>query len=258
MKNNILIFIPTYNERDNVEGILHKLLDLRLPADILFLDDNSPDGTGAVLDALADKHANMKVIHRDGKLGIGSAHIQGINWAYDRGYERLITMDCDFTHSPENIGDFIANSENADVVVGSRFLQEKSLTTWTLYRKLQSNLAHLLTVFLLKMPYDATGAFRLYRLDRLPRNFLEPVCSHGYSFLWESLYVLYINKFAIKEIPIALPARISGDSKMRFKDVLIGASHLARIYISTVINRKQFELSSPSPISQPAQGLDDK
>lgn len=258
MQNKILIFIPTYNEHGNVEGILHKLLDLRLPTDILFLDDNSPDGTGVVLDALARKHTNVEVIHRDGKLGIGSAHIQGINWAFDHGYEILITMDCDFTHSPENIGDFIANSKNVDVVVGSRFLQEKSLTTWTLYRKLQSNLAHLLTVRLLKMPYDATGAFRLYRLDRLPRNFLEPVYAHGYAFFWESLYVLHINNFTIREIPIALPARISGDSKMRLKDVLLGVLHLVRIYITTLINREQLELSEPLAIGQTNEGLDDK
>ena len=91
MANDILIFIPTYNERENVEGILAQLLALRLPADILFLDDNSPDGTGKILDEFAASHANVHVIHRSGKLGIGTAHVAGINWAYDHGYRTLIT-----------------------------------------------------------------------------------------------------------------------------------------------------------------------
>ena len=110
MNNDFLIFIPTYNERENVEVILRQILDLRLDADILFVDDNSPDGTGQLLDALASSHPNVFVQHRAGKLGIGSAHKQGIAWAYDHGYRLLVTMDCDATHSPEQIRDFLARA----------------------------------------------------------------------------------------------------------------------------------------------------
>ena len=122
MNNKTLVFIPTYNERDNVEKICADILRLGMGLDVLFLDDNSPDGTGVVLDWISEKHSNVHVIHRTGKLGIGSAHIDGINWAYDQGYTTLITMDCDFTHQPESIPDFISNSKTSNIVVGSRFM----------------------------------------------------------------------------------------------------------------------------------------
>lgn len=245
MVNELLIFIPTYNERENVVGILQQILELGLAADILFVDDNSPDGTGNVLDDLAKQSPNVIVQHRPGKMGIGSAHAYAINWAYKHGYRKLITMDCDFTHSPEYIRDFLALSDNADVIVGSRYLQEKSLSTWNAYRKLLTQIGHLLTKFFLGMPYDATGAFRLYRLDRIPQNFLEPVHSLSYSFFFESLYILHLNCFRIAEVPINLPARVYGHSKMRMKDALHSVSHLIHVYFTTLINRERFEIAEP-------------
>ena len=157
MANELLIFVPTYNEQENVELILGQLLALGLSADILFIDDNSPDGTGDLLDQLAARYPSVFVQHRSGKLGVGSAHVSGIRWAYDRGYKMLMTMDCDFTHSPDYIRDFLAKREDADIVVGSRYLLQESLSTWNAYRKLLTRLGHVLTVVFLKMPYDATG-----------------------------------------------------------------------------------------------------
>ncbi len=245
MADELLILIPTYNERENVAPILAQILDLGLSADILFIDDNSPDGTGELLDQLAATHPNVFVLHRSGKLGIGSAHIQGINWAYDHDYRLLVTMDCDFTHSPDYIRDFLAQSEVADVVVGSRYLQKESLGSWNAYRKLLTRLGHLLTVLFLKMSYDATGAFRLYRLDRLPRYFLDPIQSSGYSFFFESLYVLHRNGYRIVEIPTLLPARAYGHSKMRLKDALHSVSQLAHIYLTAALNSERFEIAEP-------------
>jgi dolichol-phosphate mannosyltransferase len=240
MANDLLIFIPTYNERENVEGIAQQIMALGLKADILFLDDNSPDGTGQILDALATQHPNIRVIHRSGKLGIGSAHITGISRAYDEGYRMLVTMDCDFTHSPAYIHDFIAASEGADVVVGSRYMQQKSLTGWNAYRKILTMSGHFLTGLFLRMPYDATGAFRLYNLARLSRQFLEPVKSLGYSFFFESLYVLHINGFVIREVPILLPARMYGHSKMRMSDAVQSLKRLVLTFFTTVLNRKHY------------------
>jgi len=245
MSNDLLIFIPTYNEKENVEGILRQILDLKLNADILFVDDNSPDGTGQLLDELASNHPNVFVQHRAGKLGIGSAHKQGITWAYDHGYRILLTMDCDFTHSPEQIRDFLAQADEADIVIGSRYMWERSLATWNVYRRLLTQVGHLLTKFFLKMPYDATGAFRLYRLDRVPRSFLEPIQSNGYSFFFESLYVLYFNQYRIVEIAIDLPARVYGHSKMRLKDAWHSVMHLAHIYFTTLLNRERYEIADP-------------
>ncbi len=245
MQNELLIFIPTYNERENVEGILRQLLALKLPADILFVDDNSPDGTGDVLDSLAERNANVSVQHREGKLGIGSAHVHGIRYAYERSYRLLLTMDCDFTHSPEYIRDFLANAETADIVVGSRYLQDKSLSSWNAYRRSLTRLGHVATKLFLGMPYDATGAFRLYRLDRISKYFIDCVHSRGYSFFFESLYVLHLNGYHIAEIPTQLPARVYGHSKMKWSDALHSLSHLVHTYFTTMLNRERFEIAEP-------------
>lgn len=243
--NEILIFIPTYNERENVTALLEQLQALNLPVDIMFLDDNSPDGTGQVLDELARSSPNLSVIHRTGKLGIGTAHVTGINWAYDRGYRILITMDSDFTHSPSDISRFLAESEQADIVVGSRYMRDTSLGTWNLFRKSLTRLGHFLTKLFLRMPYDATGAFRLYRLDLLPRYWLKAVHSHGYSFFFESLFILHFNKFRIREVAIDLPTRVYGHSKMRLRDAWHSLTQLMHTYSTTMINSESYEIAAP-------------
>src|SRR5271169_1676147 len=126
-RSGYLVFVPTYNERENVEVLCNEILSLGLDLDILFMDDNSPDGTGDIIDKLVSENANVYVIHRSGKLGIGSAHQDGISWAYDKGYSILITMDCDFTHPPEYIPRIIAHAAGYDVVVGSRYMNKDSL-----------------------------------------------------------------------------------------------------------------------------------
>lgn len=260
MRNELLIFIPTYNERENVESILSQLLALELPADILFLDDNSPDGTGEVLDSLAERYANVSVQQREGKLGIGSAHAHGIRYAYEHGYCLLLTMDCDFTHSPEYIRDFLAKSETADIVVGSRYIQDNSLTTWNAYRRSLTRMGHVATKLFLGMPYDATGAFRLYRLDRLSSYFIDCVHSRGYSFFFESLYVLHLNGYQIAEIPTYLPARTYGHSKMRLRDALHSLSHLVHTYLTTRLNKERYVISEPfvgcEGVAKDSQGWD--
>jgi dolichol-phosphate mannosyltransferase len=249
MTNEVLIFIPTYNERENVEIMLQQLLELNLPADILFLDDNSPDGTGELLDALSARHPNVHIIHRSGKLGIGTAHVAGMNRAYDSGYRTLVTMDCDFTHMPTDIEKFIAVSGDADVVVGSRYMFKESLETWNLYRKFLTTTGHVLTRIFLKMPYDATGAFRLYKLDRLPREILVPIRSPGYSFFFESLYVIHLNGFKIREVAIDLPSRMYGHSKMRFSDAFHSLAFLMQTYFRTLVDRKSYEIATPISVS---------
>ena len=209
----ILVFIPTYNEAENVEGMFRQIRDLDHSLEILFLDDNSPDGTGRIIDDLAKEHDGVHAIHRPGKLGIGSAHKTGIRWAYEHGYEGLITMDCDFTHSPKDISRFIELSSVADLVIGSRYLKEKSLKGWNFYRKCATHLGHFLTKMLLGLPYDASGAFRFYRLDRIPSVIFEFVYSNSYSFFFESLYILDLNGCKVKEFAIDLPSRTYGHSK---------------------------------------------
>ncbi len=219
-ENRTLVMIPTYNESENVEVILSGILATGIDADLLFIDDGSPDGTGVILDRLASEHPRLKVLHRPAKLGVGSAHKAGIQWAYQHRYARLVTMDSDLSHSPSDIPRLLAASNDADIVVGSRFVEANSLEEWIWHRKLMTHLGHLLTTLLLRMPHDCTNAFRVYRLDRVPAEIFETVQSNGYSFFFESLHRLNVKGITISQIAIKLPARTYGHSKMRLKDVV--------------------------------------
>ena len=212
-----LVVVPTFNERDNAPRMVDAIRALDLDADVLFVDDNSPDGTGALLDAMCADYPRLSVRHRAGKEGIGSAHLDGIAAAYAGGYERLVTLDCDFSHSPEDIPDFLRAADDADVVVGSRWTSAKSLPGWNLFRRMMTGIGHVLTRSVLGMPYDATGAFRAYRLDRIPQRVFSLVQSRSYSFFFESLFILNKNGLRIREIPIVLPARTYGHSKMTLR-----------------------------------------
>jgi dolichol-phosphate mannosyltransferase len=242
IQSKILIFIPTYNEVENVERIFREIKSFNLGTDILFLDDNSPDGTGKVIDGLIEKNSNTFVIHRTGKLGIGSAHQAGIKWAYERNYEILITMDCDFTHSPSYIINFIRHNDKADIVVGSRYMQKHSLATWNIFRKFLTKFGHFLTVNLLDMPYDASGAFRLYNLKNIDKNIFSLIQSNGYSFFFESLFILNFNQKKIFEIPIELPSRTYGTSKMTWKDAWKSFVFLSQLFYRKSFNKKSLLL----------------
>ena len=214
MKTKTLIFVPTYNERENAPRMCREIMALGLDADVLFTDDGSPDGTGKVLDELKKDFPRLFVKHREGKLGIGSAHLEAIEWAYDNGYERLVTLDCDFTHSPSDIPKILAMLDTADFSVGSRWIALNSLPGWNVFRRFMTSAGHWLTKGLLGIPHDASGAFRGYRLDRLDKSLFSLVQSKGYAFFVESMFVLLKNGVSISEVAIVLPARTYGSSKM--------------------------------------------
>jgi dolichol-phosphate mannosyltransferase len=238
-----LIAVPTFNERENVERLIDEIVAQGLPIDLLFVDDASPDGTGVALDALKARLSNLSVVHRKGKLGIGSAHLDIVGWAYERGYTRLVTMDADFTHPPSYLGEILSLGEQADVVIGSRYLLRNSLEEWTLFRRLLTRGGHLLTLGLLGLKEDASSAYRLYRLDRIPRRLFALVRSTGYSFFFESLYVLRLNGFRLKEVAIVLPARASGKSKMGVMDACRGLTRLFWMCLLIAADRKRLVLS---------------
>ena len=239
--NKTLIFVPTYNEKDNVDELCNQISELNSDLHILFVDDNSPDGTGKKLDELANSIANITVLHRRDKLGIGSAHQAGINWAYQNKYSTLITMDADFTHSPKHILDLISYSEHADVVIGSRYVKRNSMEGWTIHRRLATKMANRMIRIFLGMGYDSTGAFRLYKIDKIPKEIFKLVKSPRYSFFFESLYVLHSNNFCILEYPIVAPARSSGSSKMRFSDVFDSCLRLVKIFRSRLLSPKNYQ-----------------
>jgi dolichol-phosphate mannosyltransferase len=241
----ILVFIPTYNEKDNAPKLCRELLDIGLPIDILFCDDNSPDKTGILLDEIAVKNPSVKIMHRTGKQGIGSAHYAGIEYGYTHGYNLLITMDADFTHKPEYVKRMIKEAGKGDLIVASRYMSDGSLPGWNKMRKCLTHTGHLLTKMLLGMDYDATGALRLYNLNKIPFEVFNLVSSKGYSFFFESLYILHLNGFKIYEIPIELPARTYGSSKMDLKEVYRSVKLLFTTFLTSLFNRDRYSLGKP-------------
>ena len=225
-----LIFVPTYNENENVVPLYERIKALKLNADLLFMDDASPDGTGETLEKLKEKDPRLTVLHRSGKLGIGSAHRDGILWADQKGYETLLTMDADFSHSPEDIPKMLYLSRNSDIVVASRHINPGSLDGWNLFRKFLTTFGHALTRLLLGMNQDATGALRVYRLDRISIGFLSRVESNGYAFFFESLFILSRNGYQIAEMPNILSPRTYGHSKMTLNEILRSVKQLLFLF----------------------------
>lgn len=255
MRRPLLIFVATYNEAENVAPMCHALLALGLDADLLFCDDHSPDGTGEILDRLAAELPRVRVLHRPGKLGIGSAHQAGLSHAYSRGYEQLLTLDCDFTHSPADLPRLLAAAQGAAVTLGSRWQQPGSLPGWSWFRRLMTAGGRLLTRGVLRVPHDATGALRLYDLRKIPIALFGLVRSPSYGFFAESLFVLVQNGFLIHEIPIVLPARTYGHSKMTWGEALRTVRLLLHLRLDQARHPERFQL--PRAVDRLVPGMVD-
>lgn len=229
-RRGTLLVVPTYNEKENVETLYAQIRALELDLDLLFVDDGSPDGTGAILDRLAAADPRLRVLHRPAKDGVGSAHRAGIRAAYAGGYRVLLTMDADLTHAPSLLPLFLARAEDAALIVGSRFLATESLADWSPVRRFLTWFGHLLTRRLLGMPYDATGALRLYRLDLIPPEAFDAVRARSYDFFFESMFVLWKRGLAVLELPIPLPKRTYGHSKMSLGDIIGSVAKLLLLW----------------------------
>ena len=224
--SSVLIMTPTYNERENLPRLVREIAQLGLDCQILVIDDNSPDHTGDVAETLKSEHPNLIVHHRPGKLGIGSAHLDAIRFAYREGYKQLLTLDCDFTHSPSYIPKFLREADEYALVIANRYLNRESLAEWPLRRRFLTKLAHFLTLLILGIPFDATTAFRCYNLERVRPEVFDRIRSHGYAFFFESLYWLWNHGVSVIEIPIHLPARTLGRSKMTSREIMASVSML--------------------------------
>ena len=245
-----LVFVPTFNERENVEELHRQIRDLALETDILFVDDASPDGTGEVLDGLAAADAHVMAIHRPGKMGIGSAHLCGIRYAYERGYDWLVTMDCDFTHSPADIPRLLAAADSG-LAVGSRYMLPDSLPGWSPFRRFLTLLGHFLTKTLLGLPADASGAFRAYHLPAIPLAIFDMAVSRSYAFFFESLFILARNGYRVTEIPIVLPARTYGHSKLTFREAFRSFRYLVRLAVENAVFPARFRLGRHAYATHP-------
>jgi glycosyltransferase involved in cell wall biosynthesis len=238
-RNEILIFTPTYNEAENIRSLIERLVKVGLPADILVVDDNSPDGTGDIVAAMMRNHPNLKLLSREGKQGIGSAHLTALRYAKAEGYRLFVSLDADYSHKPEDIPRLLELKDTYDIVVGSRFQRESSLREWNLLRRFLTHLGHFLTRVLLRLPYDASGGLRLYRLDRIPLALFNRIESRDYEFFFESLTLFHVTGFKIGELPVDLPARTYGHSKMELGHMVRGLLHLFRLAGKLALTRQR-------------------
>ena len=231
MKKNLII-IPTYNEKSNIKNLLKNIFKYQNNFDLLFIDDNSPDGTANIIKKSQSKNKNIFLILRKKKSGIGSAHKIALKWGFKKKYKRIITMEADGTHNPKYIKKMLEKSNIAHLVITNRFLMKNSLSDWNLIRVFITNLRHFIIKLLLGLPYDASGAFRCYNTSKANINDIIQAKDNGYSFFWESLFILYKKKYLINEIPIVLPSRYSGSSKMKIKDISHALIYLIKIYLT--------------------------
>ena len=213
--NQTLIIVPTYNERENLPRMVRKLLSLPVKVDVLVVDDNSPDGTGKLADALVQQHPEVNVLHRPGKNGLGRAYIAGFKWALERHYEFIFEMDCDFSHDPDEIVHFLKAAEKADLVLGSRYVGGVRVLNWPLGRLLLSRFAGLYIQFVTGMQIsDPTGGYKCFRRAALQSIDLDNIRSRGYSFQIELNHRLWREGYTVAEVPIIFTDRKEGQSKM--------------------------------------------
>ena len=233
MKKEILIIIPVLNEVNNIFPILNKISKIlkNKKRDILFIDDNSSDGTRKKIFLSKKKYKKIFLIKRPKKMGIGSAHKDGLKWGYRKKYRIIITMDCDGTHDPIYINKMLRLMINkkSDIISTNRFLNNNSLKDWTIWRKIITSLRHSLIKILLGMHYDSSGAFRCYLTKKVKIKDILKAKNNSYSFFWESMFILS-KKYRVNEIPIKLPGRLSGSSKMKFIDILKALFYLLKIF----------------------------
>ncbi len=210
-----LVIVPTYNERENIELLLDRLLGLPYGLEVLVVDDGSPDGTGSLVAARAERDPRVHLLRRAGKLGLGSAYVAGFRYALEQDAEYVFEMDADFSHDPEAIGEFIAAADDADLVLGSRYVQGVTVVHWPIKRLVLSYGANVYTRLVTGLPVrDATGGFKCFRRRALLAVNLDRVHSDGYAFQIEMTYKVWRLGLRIKEIPITFVDRRAGVSKM--------------------------------------------
>ena len=220
MAERMLVVVPTYNERLNIPLIVPAVLAQHPSLELLIVDDNSPDGTGAIADQLAAEDPRVHVLHRAGKEGLGKAYIAGFRWALERGYDLMFEMDADFSHDPRFLPGMIEAVADADLVLGSRYKTGVNVINWPISRLLLSLGANQYARWITGLPLtDSTGGFKCFRRKVLEAIPLDRVRSNGYAFQIEMSFLAWKRGFRLKEIPIVFTDRVEGQSKMNKKIV---------------------------------------
>jgi dolichol-phosphate mannosyltransferase len=233
----LLVFTATYNERHNIGVLLNGIWDATPHAHVLVVDDNSPDGTGTLLDEIARSEPRLTVIHRPSKLGLGTAHHLAMLFALRRGFDTLVTMDADLSHDPQDIPRLTASLANADFVIGSRYAEGGS-SGYSGYRHFVSATANRAARLLLRLPlHEFTTSFRAFRVSQLNSVNFAKMHNAGYSFFMESVYRLHQAGFRLAEVPITFHDRVAGESKIPRNEIFRGMSKLLHLSLSRLVRR---------------------
>jgi dolichol-phosphate mannosyltransferase len=217
----ILIIVPTYNEAKNMKPLINEIFNLIPKSKVLVIDDNSPDGTGKIVEKMKSKDRRIFVLHRERKLGLGSACAEGFRYGMRIGYDLFITMDADFSHDPKDLPKFIEKiNEGYDVVIASRYIRGGKIVNWSFYRKLTSKIANFLGNFFLGLGvHDITTNYRAYKKTVIEAIDLSEITSSGFSFLQEILYMARKDNFKVGEFPSIFVNRKFGKSKLSRNEI---------------------------------------
>ena len=221
MTGRVLLIVPTYNEASTVRKMVERVRSAVPHADVLVVDDNSPDGTGQIADRFAELDEHVHVLHRPAKAGLGAAYVAGFRWGLDRGHDVLVEMDADGSHQPEELPRLLAALEGADLVLGSRYVPGGRVVNWPWHREMLSRGGNVYTRLALGVPLrDATGGYRAFRADALRRLDLDDVASQGYCFQVDLAWRAVRSGLRVVEVPITFVERVDGTSKMSSAIVL--------------------------------------
>ncbi len=246
-----LIVIPTYNEYENLGPLLEQIATYAPASDILVVDDNSLDHTGELADEIASKNPHVHVLHRSGKLGLGTAYIAGFKYAIEHDYDAAFEMDADFSHDPRYLPDFLAKIEEADLVIGSRYIQGGGTPNWSFVRRFISGGGNIFARCMLGIPVkDCTAGYRCYRRHVLESIDLDSIESQGYAFQVELAYRVYKHGFRIVETPIIFMDRRVGKSKMSRKIFIEGFTWVIRARLGRLAHKP-----TPSPPSTSSSSI---
>ena len=228
--SRVLVITPTYNERENLPELVRQVTQLGIPnLELLVIDDNSPDGTGVVADELASKHP-VHVIHRKKKEGLGPAYMEGMKWAVAHTYDYIVHMDCDLSHDPKDIPRLLDAAAEADLVIGSRYVQGGGTKNWSYTRQRISRFGSWYARLVLGLPYrDLTGGFKCFQRELLKRLLEQETSSVGYNFQIEMNYRAHNLGARICEVPIIFHERTSGKSKFNIGIMFESFAQLLRL-----------------------------
>ena len=248
-----LVVLPTFNERDNLVPIVDAVQHYLPGATVLIVDDNSPDGTGEIADALAAERVGVCILHRAGKLGLGTAYVEAFRWALARDFDVLVQMDVDFSHGPHYLPGLVKALRDADMVIGSRYTPGGGTENWSRIRQFISQGGNWVArVGLGIRTHDATGGYRAFRRSTLERLHFKDLSLRGYGFQIEVVYQVEGLGLTIREVPIIFVERAAGQSKMSKDIVLEAVLHIIRRRLRAITRKRSRQGEAPLPMSDEA------